>query len=136
MSDKMSDKILDCPFCGGEAELEEYYETCDGRGDRNAKIECRKCGLMMRLTFEEFHGAEKEFGYTGGYRSQNKTFWNGMHQKLVSKWNTRKPMEDIVERLEAEMLDSLSCYNRTLESNRYGEVDAYGKAIKIVKGEV
>ena len=93
-------RLKNCPFCGGEAEMKEFYESCDGRGDRHAKITCCQCETIMYLTFNEFYDAEKEFGYTGGYYSQNKAFWNGMHQKLIDKWNTRKPMEKIVERLE------------------------------------
>ena len=94
-----NDKLLNCPFCNGEAELEEFYESCDGRGDRFAKIKC-KCGATMKLTVEEWGKAQDDFNYTGGYYSQNKAFWNGMHQRLIDKWNTRKPMERIVERLE------------------------------------
>ena len=94
-----NDKPLNCPFCGGEAELEKFYESCDGRGDRFAKIKCR-CGVIMELTFEEWGKAQDDFNYTGGYYSQNKAFWNGMHQRLIDKWNTRKPMERIVEQLE------------------------------------
>jgi hypothetical protein len=89
-------KLLPCPFCGGEAILEEYYETCDGRGNRSAKIEC-ECGLKMSLTWSEFTQAKKDFNYTGGYYSQNKKFWKGMHQRLIDKWNTRKPINRIVK---------------------------------------
>lgn len=93
-------KLLPCPFCGGEAELKEYYETCDGRGDTHAKITCLNCLSTMALTRDEFVKAEKDFKYKGGYYSKNKKFWNGMHQRLIEKWNTRKPMEEIVDRLE------------------------------------
>lgn len=92
-------KLLNCPFCGGKAELKKYYETCDGRGDRMARVEC-ECGLEMSLTRNEFKQAEKDFDYSGGYYSSNKEFWEGMHQKLVDKWNTRTPMANIVEKLE------------------------------------
>lgn len=75
-----------CPFCGRIPIFHEYHETCDGRGDRHAHIEC-KCGIEMRLTSEEFYKAQDNFGYTGGYYSQNEEFWGGMHQKLIDKWN-------------------------------------------------
>ena len=121
-------KLKSCPFCGGEAKLEEYYETCDGRGDRHAKITCLSCLLTMRLTFDEFEEVKKVFKYKGGYYSQNKKFWNGMHKKLVEKWNTRKPMQEIVERLEEEKVN-------IVEGCRY-DVDlntTINRAIEIVK---
>jgi hypothetical protein len=122
-----------CPFCGGEAELKKFYETCDGRGDRMARVEC-KCGLGMSLTWNEFKQAEKDFDYSGGYYSSNKEFWEGMHQKLVDKWNTRNPMANIVEKLE-ELKKNDDClaycyqfYSKTC--------DIYEKAINIVKQEI
>ena len=112
MSDKTSDKLLlSCPFCGGEVELKEFYESCDGKGDRHAKITCGKCEKAMYLTFDEFYDAQKEFGYTGGYYSQNKAFWNGMHQKLIDKWNTRTPVDKVIERLEESKKNICGRYN-------------------------
>ena len=100
MIDKTSDKLIPCPCCGGEAALKKYYESSDGRCDKHAQIICCDCELTMELTWDEFSKAQEEFGYTGGYYSQNKSFWDGMHQKLINKWNARKPMERIIERLE------------------------------------
>ncbi len=92
-------KLLNCPFCGGEAKLIEYKETVDGRGDKIARIRC-ECGSDLHLTAREFSKAEDDFGYKGGYYSENKKFWNGMHQRLIDKWNTRIPMANIVEKLK------------------------------------
>lgn len=100
MIDKTSDKLITCPCCGGEAALKKYYESSDGKCDKRAQIICCDCELKMELTWDEFSKAQEEFGYTGGYYSQNKSFWDGMHQKLINKWNTRKPMERILERLK------------------------------------
>lgn len=133
-------KLLNCPFCGGEAELKKYYETCDGRGDRMARVEC-KCGLEMSLTRNEFKQAEKDFNYSGGYYSSNKEFWEGMHQRLIEKWNTRTPMSNIVEKLE-EYAKSPICDNH-MYGCPYEDNDnvlcencgAYG-AIEIVKQEI
>lgn len=74
-------------LCGGEAKLVEYCETCDGRGDKHANITCNKCGIKLGLTYDEFHKAKHDFGYKGGYYSSNKKFWEGMHQRLIDKWN-------------------------------------------------
>lgn len=78
-----------CPFCGATPKLKEFHETADGRGDRWAEI-CCHCRVSMTLTLGEFEKAEKDFGYIGGYYSSNEKFWNGMHQRLIDKWNKRK----------------------------------------------
>ena len=66
-------KLLPCPFCGGEAELD-----IDDLG--NWLVRCKKC--FCRTS-----------------RSMSKFF------PTVS-WNTRKPMQEIVERLEEIRDDS------------------------------
>lgn len=87
------DSILNCPCCGGCAKLHVYEESEDGRGDKGAYIQCEKCHLEMRLTTNECWSAEDEFEFTGGYYSDNKLFWEGMHNKLIAKWNNRpKPI--------------------------------------------
>lgn len=96
------ERLKPCPFCGGEVELIKFYESSDGRGDRYPTIKC-KCGLEMNLTFEEFHKIRDDSNYTGGYYSENKELWNGMHQKLIDKWNTRKPIDKVVKQLEEEI---------------------------------
>lgn len=93
-------ELLKCPFCGGEAKLKEFYESCDGRGDKYPRIICCKCDVEMILTTNEFYGLQDKYNYTGGYYSQNKAFWKGMHQYLIDKWNTRKPVQDVLKRLE------------------------------------
>ena len=82
-----------CPFCGKKPELQKYNETCDGRGDRYAVITC-ECQTQMRLSLSELKKAENDFGYTGGYYSDNKEFWNGMHNRLIEKWNNQNTSTD------------------------------------------
>lgn len=139
----MSKKLIElkkCPFCGGEARLTEFYESCDGRGDRHAKITCCKCEITMYLTFDEFYDAQKEFGYTGGYYSQNKAYWDGMHQKLIDKWNTRTPVDKMIERLEQQAQQYRRRCNEHVEKgfvamgDKYlGKACSYEHAIEIIK---
>lgn len=122
MNKEYQNTLRNCPFCGGEVELIKFYESIDGRGDRYPTIKC-KCGLEMNLTFEEVCKIKDDSNYTGGYYSNNKDLWNGMHQRLIDKWNTRKPMDNIIEQL----LESYSCYVGSLE------MISLDTAIKIVK---
>lgn len=73
----MSDiELKPCPFCGGEA----VVHANDG-----VKVICRECGASSK-------------GLVDGY-SQGRP--NGSAIKgVVKAWNTRKPMERIVEQLE------------------------------------
>ena len=64
-----------CPFCGGEAELITTYDT--------EMVRCKKC-----------FGKTQTF--TGDYYDEGQMC--GMY--AIPAWNTRKPMDRIVERLE------------------------------------
>lgn len=63
-------KLLPCPFCGGEAELD-----IDDLG--NWLVRCKKCFCRTSRSMSKFY-------------------------PTVS-WNTRKPMRDIVKRLEKKI---------------------------------
>ena len=67
----MTDKLKNCPFCGGEAF--EYYS---GSQFEFCEVVCKECGC----------------------RSKRKT-----EEEAIEAWNTRKPMDGIVEKLEEMM---------------------------------
>ena len=72
----MSDiKLLPCPFCGGEAEL---YEQKHKQYPRTYYVTCKSCHC--------------------------KTIESRVKGVAISGWNTRKPMERIVEQLEEKAL--------------------------------
>lgn len=92
----MSDeKLKPCPFCGGEAEIKE---TENDVGCKIWYIECSDCELTIK----------------NGY----------LPKGLIRKWNTRKPMERIVEQLTEER-----------DKPEYDEFETgcFNKAISIVK---
>lgn len=66
-----------CPFCGGEAKI------CDGYIEEFLKteymkyVQCNYCKASTKLYFTE--------------------------KEAIKAWNTRKPMERILERLETEL---------------------------------
>ena len=72
----MSDiKLLPCPFCGGEAEL---YEQKHKQYPSTYYVTCKSCHC--------------------------KTIKSRVKGVAISGWNTRKPMERIVEQLEEKAL--------------------------------
>ena len=72
----MSDtKLLPCPFCGGEAELRVS-------NDGYAVVGCKNDDCQ---------------GYACCYKYNSK-------KEAIQKWNTRKPIERIIERLEENVL--------------------------------
>ena len=100
----MKNKLLPCPFCGGEARVrdctsEEQYTIVNGQMHK-------MCGCS-RYCVEMFGETEDE---------------------AIEKWNTRKPMERIVEQLEEHC--EKDCTGMDCS---YCDFD---KAIEIVKGGV
>ncbi|MBR5508986.1 MAG: Lar family restriction alleviation protein [Lachnospiraceae bacterium] len=101
-------KLLSCPFCGFDAPF-----ICTSRyGDMQElhyHVHCGKCGSLGG------HHVEKD--------------------KAIEAWNTRKPMENIMEQLMEEELST------TIKANMYndeyfnGRADGVGKAIKIIEEE-
>lgn len=78
----MTDKLLNCPFCGGEAEIRvikphKHYLVDMPVYGGGAFIECTECTCAM--------SAETEV-------------------EAIERWNTRKPMDRIVEQLEKQSI--------------------------------
>lgn len=85
MSEKNSNQLKMCPFCGGEAiyEIDEKDEIVD-------KIPALFCN-WCKFTFTVENNSP--------YMEDEKTY-EYLKEKTIRAWNTRKPMERIVERLE------------------------------------
>jgi Lar family restriction alleviation protein len=98
-----NDKLLSCPFCGGEANVIGY---------KTFYAQCTECGVA-----------------TG--------FYNTIEQTNEA-WNTRKPMERIVEQLEEVKINHFLTIANTGDDKldfAYEKVgNALDKAIEIVKG--
>ena len=95
-------KLLPCPFCGGEAKL---YS-----GIGYAVVGCKK---------EDCQGSACCYKYNS-------------KKEAIEQWNTRKPMERIIERLEEERKYSYENFKDEERAWRKG----LRTAIKIVKEEV
>lgn len=120
-------KLLPCPFCGGEARMlyihEELGECCVDSTEEledetiSAFIHCYSCSTEVFP-----REAEKP-------------------KDVIEAWNTRKPIEDMVEQLERKVLESTECKAEAIAemcgssaSCFGGEIYAYNKAIDIVRG--
>ena len=105
----MSETLLRCPFCGGEAKIDKTIAN-------TVSVECTVCYASSRMIL-----------CTEG----------DIEQKAIEAWNTRKPMHNIVERLEH--FNEETFYRANGRAN--GKTLAYGysqgiyKAIAIVKEE-
>lgn len=99
-----------CPFCGGEVELFETKEH------------------QFEIWHKENRDVECPIDTTecvGGWIYDTK-------EHVIAAWNTRKPVERIVERLE-ELADS---HNFSSDKKDIAKYIAYKRAIEIVKEEI
>ena len=98
-------KLLPCPFCGGEARVRDCTreeQTTIVNGQMHKMCGCKDYCVEM-------------FGYT--------------EEEAIKKWNTRKPMERIIERLKE---------NSNFLLHEMGDSKMYAgneSAIEIVKEE-
>lgn len=116
MSDK---KLLPCPFCGGEIKQmfmnEETFVECvwdESIGNASTWFKCYECDS------EYFHDEPID-----------------TPEKQVEWWNTRKPMQKIVERLEERLEETYKLYAIAFNAEDIGSYSAYSDAINIVKKE-
>lgn len=78
-------KLLPCPFCGGEA---EFFRVSTVLGD-SVVVRCKECEARTnRILYDaRKHPNDEEY------------------VEAAKAWNTRKPIERIVEKLEEEKGD-------------------------------
>ena len=111
MSDKTSDKtsdkrLLSCPFCGGEGEVHEYNSFW-------YKVGCNNQKCFLYITAQVFNSKEE----------------------AIEAWNTRKPMQNIVERIEAECKEITKWDSDKHYIYKEGADWMGNKSIEIVKEE-
>lgn len=97
-------KLKPCPFCGGEAQINERYRS----GIPNRKmywISCKACGISQQNT------------NVSGYRYQS---------KAIDRWNRREPMDEVMEQLDSLKEHELSMHD-------FSAVRGIKRAIEIVK---
>lgn len=88
-------KLKPCPFCGGEAKINRMPHLWE------YSVQCNNVDCIVHPETE---------GYEKG-------------EEAIEAWNTRKPMERIVEQLENKM-------DHSFENQRY---KAFAEAVTIVR---
>lgn len=91
-----------CPFCGGEAKL-TYFGAAQ---IPFYKIACAECGCTQESSIHR--------------------------ESVINAWNTRKPMANIVEKLEEEKCKNVTYKDRYAQGWNNGTANA----IYIVKQEI
>lgn len=109
----MSETLLRCPFCGGEAQLQQIPSATWDKFVVTCKSS--KCCAFY-------------IGYCDEGLYDTRT-------KAVEAWNTRKPMERIVERLEEQAEECRKYWQEFDDEDSFGGMNAYCDAVKIVKEE-
>lgn len=110
---KTSDKLLSCPFCGGEASLLTHKDL---KNRMYYYVECSGNNCLI----EPF------------------TYYASDKEEVIKLWNTRKPMERVVERLE-ETKDKDIVFFPPRANNKtamLGQRIGLDRAIEIVKEEM
>lgn len=54
-------------------------------------------------------------------------------QKVIKAWNTRKPVEDVLERLEEECVEYKNTWNKYDDEVAFGQMNGMSNAISIIK---
>lgn len=104
-------ELLKCPFCGGEAYVDEHRFWSDktkGFTEKTYGVRCDKCNAS---SFQFNHSKEE----------------------AIKTWNTRKTMERILERLEEESDFFSGKPMGTLQKTYYCK--GIERAIEIIKEE-
>ena len=114
----MQNKLLECPFCGGEAFVDTHKFWDVEAKDFTVKTYGVRCYECQAGTMQYFRTEED----------------------AIKQWNTRKPLERIVEQLEERhkfyenRFAEMSGTDRDIED--WGSIKSYADAIEIVKGGV
>ena len=97
------EKLKKCPFCGGEAEL-----------------------IKRKSNFPYIHGV-----WCIGCNCR--TSFEKSEEIAIEKWNNRKPVDDVLERLEEECVEYKNTWNKYDDEVAFGQMNGMSNAITIIK---
>ena len=107
ISKEKTNSLLNCPFCGGEAKIDKTITN-------TVSVECTVCHASSRIIL-----------CTEG----------DIEQKAIEAWNTRKPIENMLERLEEQAEECRKYWQEFDDEDSFGGMNAYCDAVEIVKEE-
>lgn len=116
-------KLLPCPFCGGEVKLmaiagKPYPPTYEVEMDKITKDSDDICFIHCPTCNANWHKEVRIESFP---------------LDTIVAWNTRKPMDRIVERLEKEAMTCRLNWNDFDDECSFGEMNAFSRAIGMVK---
>lgn len=121
--EQINKQLKECPCCKGKTSIHKRHDYLTG--SNWIKIQCNDCLLQS----EEIN-IDINFGH-----SEDIEYVNNMINELVTRWNTRKPMEHITKRLE-ETKTKRFVTGITANPYEFGACHAMDIAINIVKEEM
>ena len=105
------EKLLNCPFCGGEVEIKYFVSESQ---ITFYMIVCGECGCKQVPSIHK--------------------------EAVVKAWNTRKPMDAIIKQLEFQAeqhnkrADEFLDKNIQISNHNRGRARSYEHALEVVKG--
>ena len=94
-----------CPFCGGEATLTNKLSK-DEYGQRLWNVCCFGCA------------------------NRTSSYWD--KEIAIEAWNTRKPLERVIERLEEQEEECKKYWDEFDDEDAFGGMNAYMNSIAII----
>ena len=94
-----------CPFCGGEATLTNKLSK-DEYGQRLWNVCCFGCA------------------------NRTSSYWD--KEIAIEAWNTRKPLERVIERLEEQAEECKKYWDEFDDEDAFGGMNAYMNSIAII----
>lgn len=114
------DKLKKCPFCGGEAEFYRTPIKSNGGWCDSVVVRCKVCEAR---TNRVLYNAKKHPNGEEYYEAQK-------------TWNTRKPLERVIERLEEQEEECKKYWDEFDDEDAFGGMNAYMNSIAIIKQEM
>lgn len=99
-----------CPFCGGEVDLFSWSQI---PLNYQYGIECRECHTLFQINL-----------------------YDTTMQETIEAWNTRKPIEKVLEMLEELAEQHHEYWDVFDDVDSFGAMRTYRNAIEIIKEEV
>ena len=136
------DKLKKCPFCGStklkiDKKSKLYENTAIARIENHTfSVRCNVCHARGGAV----GGKVADFRYTKNPLPEYLTTDVELKQKAIEAWNNRKPVENVIKRLEEEKGIAFVTLANTGDSRYdlvYDNVMAYiNKAVEIIKEEI